>query len=332
REDTGRFSLFFNRAWSAIFRWYPQVLLWFRKDNPDLIHAHLGTYGCYILPYARLLNIPLVTSFYGADAYMLSQQVRWQKKYKKLFKQGRLFIAEGPAMRKKLIDIGCPPKKIVIHHIGIKLENYKFHIRKPDEEVRLLVCGRFMEKKGIPYAIEALSRLKLKSGPNVRLTIVGDSDEKGTLTDEKRKILDSIKKHNLADMVTITGYVSHDELLKITHDHHIFLSPSVHASNGDAEGGFPVILTEALATGMPIVAFDHCDIPQIVQDGKTGFIVPEKDVDALADKLSFLIEHPEVWSEMGQSGRKLVEEEYDITKLNKELSQIYSDLRDEKYY
>jgi len=231
-------------------------------------------------------------------------------------------------MRKKLIELGCPSEKVIVHHIGVKLEKYEFRVRQADDQTRIMVCGRFTEKKGIPYAIEALKRVISETKTDVRLTIVGDSDSNGTLTDEKRKILNAISEHKVGNSVTITGYVPHSELLKIAYDHHILLAPSVHASDGNAKGGFPVILTEALATGMPVVAFNHCDIPEIIQNGKSGFLVPERDVDALAEKLIYLIEHPEIWPKMDRIGRAHVEANYDINKLNDRLVEIYESLLD----
>ena len=328
-DNLGNIPLLFNRIWNKFFHWYPQFLLWLWKDRPNLIHAHFGPDGYKFLPYAKLSGVPLITSFYGYDAYLLPQKgVSWQNKYKKLFKQGRLFLAEGPAMRDKLIELGCPPDKIVIHHIGVEPDKYKFHVRRPNSQVRLLVCGRFVEKKGIPYAVEALKHVISKTKANVRLTIVGDSSSQGALTDEKRKILNAIKEYGVDNSVTLTGFVTHNELLKIIYDHHIFLAPSVHASDGNAEGGFPVILTEVLASGMPVVAFNHCDIPEIIQDGVSGFMVPERDVDTFAEKLIYLIEHPEIWPEMGQAGRAYVEANYDIHKLNNRLIEIYESLLD----
>ena len=331
-EDLGYLTLFFNRAWHKFFYWYPQFIPWLRQDRPDLVHAHFGPCGCEILPPTSRLNIPLITSFYGADAYLLPKEhASWSRRYRKLFRRGRLFLVEGPAMRKKLIELGCPPEKVIIHHIGVKLEKYELKDRSPDGEIRLMVCGRFKEKKGIPYAVEALKKVKSRVERNVCLTVVGDSDSEGTLTDEKRKILHSIEKHGVADSVRIIGYVPHDKMLDIARDHHIFLAPSVHASDGDAEGGFPVILTEVLATGMPVVASDHCDIPHIIRDGKCGFIVPEGNADALAERIEYLIKHPEIWSEMGRAGRQIVEKDYDITKLNRRLVEIYHGLLKDSY-
>jgi len=327
KKGTNCFVAFLDRFFYKFFHFYPKILVWFWQDRPNLIHAHFGISGYDMLPYSKWFNISLATSFYGYDAYLLPErESAWVKKYKKLFRQGQMFLAEGPEMKRRLVELGCPPEKIIIHHVGIKLTNYKFRNRKPDKEIRLMACGRFVEKRGFPYAIEALGRLKAKSRDKVHLTIIGDSDAKGTLTSEKRKILDSIKKYGLIDAVTLTGYISHDDLIKIAYSHHIFLAPSVHASNGDAEGGFPVILTEMLATGMPVVAFDHCDISQVVQNGKSGFLVPEKDVTALAEKINYLIEHPEIWPNFARWGRKVVEEKYNIDKLNRKLVAIYTDL------
>jgi len=72
-------------------------------------------------------------------------------------------------------------------------------------------------------------------------------------------------------------------------------------------------------------------IPEGVLNGKSGFLVPEKDVDALAEKIVYLIEHPEIWPDMGKYERKFVEEKYDIKKLNQKLVEIYQNLVRGKY-
>jgi len=326
KENRNLISLFYNRAWRRIFHSYPQFQKWLQEDKPDLIHAHFGSCGYNMLPYARHLGIPLITSFYGQDAYMLPKSPQWIKRYRELFEYGQLFLTEGPAMRRKLIQLGCPEEKIIVHHIGIKIEDYKFQARDLDNEIRLMTCGRFVEKKGIPYAIEVLILLKSKYGDRISLTIVGDSDSAGTMTDEKTKIQNIIAKYKIADSVTITGYIPHNELMKIAKNHHIYLAPSIHTTDGDAEGGFPVILTEIIATGMSVVAFDHCDIPEIIKQDKSGYLVHEKDVNAMTEKLEFIIEHPEIRQEMGRYGRKLVEEQFDIKMLNKRLVEIYRNL------
>jgi len=82
---------------------------------------------------------------------------------------------------------------------------------------------------------------------------------------------------------------------------------------------------------LPVISTYHTGIPEVIVEGKSGFLVPEKDVDALAERLEYLIEHPEIWPEMGRYGRKFVEEKYDIKKLNQKLVEIYQNLIEEKY-
>ena len=85
-------------------------------------------------------------------------------------------------------------------------------------------------------------------------------------------------------------------------------------------------MIEAQATGLPVVSTFHSGIPEIVENGKSGFLVQERDVNTLAEKIDFLIQHPELREEMGRYGRKFVEQKFDIKKLNKRLVEIYSNL------
>jgi colanic acid/amylovoran biosynthesis glycosyltransferase len=99
----------------------------------------------------------------------------------------------------------------------------------------------------------------------------------------------------------------------------------VTTENGDQEG-IPVALMEALSQGLPVLSTQHSGIPELVQDGKFGFLVPERDVDALAEKLEYLIEHPELWPKMGRAGRDYVARHHDINRLNDQLVNLYQRL------
>ena len=111
--------------------------------------------------------------------------------------------------------------------------------------LRVLIAGSFREKKGIPYALEALGRLQQEIP--LEITIIGDASERGEA--EKLQILDTIKTHNLWPKTRMLGYQPHAILLEEAYRHHIFLSPSVTASDGDTEGGLPVSIIEMAATG-----------------------------------------------------------------------------------
>jgi colanic acid/amylovoran biosynthesis glycosyltransferase len=326
-RDVRGTSRLVDKVMERLIHRYPHCLWWLLQDRANIVHAHFGSAGSDMWPFTWLLGIPLVTSFYGYDAYVLPYAASCPSGlYRKLFRFGQLFLAEGSAMRNKLVELGCPEDKIVIHHIGIDLTQTVFCPRKLHGSIRLLVCGRFVEKKGIPYAVEALKLARQTTGKNVHLTVVGDSNRQGSMTSEKERILAAVKNHNLDDAVSFAGFVSRDRLHGLLQDHHILVVPSIHASDGDAEGGFPVIITEALASGMPVVAFNHCDIGEIVKDGECGFLAPEGDVKVLAQCLSHLIEHPAIWPEMGRAGRAHVEANYSIEKLNKRLVVLYEQL------
>ena len=104
------------------------------------------------------------------------------------------------------------------------------------------------------------------------------------------------------------------------------MTPSVLASNGDAEGGCPVTVIELSAAGMPVLSSRHCDIPEVVLDGVSGHLAPEKDVEALTDRLEFLVTHPELWPGMGRAGRAHVEVQFNAALQPGRLENIYDEL------
>jgi len=214
--------------------------------------------------------------------------------------------------------MGCEEGKIIVHRMGIDVEKFEFSERRKTGTIKILSVGRLVEKKGHEYAIKALAKVVNKNGKDIIYRIVGD----GPLKDELMSLAEEL---GIEDCVKFMGNVEDEELLKLYKESHIFILPSVTASDGDQEG-IPVVLMEAQAMGLPVISTYHSGIPEVVIDGKSGFLVPEKDVDALAEKMEFLVEHPELWSEMGRHGREFVEKHYDIRRLNKRLVEIYQNL------
>ena len=94
------------------------------------------------------------------------------------------------------------------------------------------------------------------------------------------------------------------------------------AKDGDEEGT-PTVLLEAQAVGLPVISTAHSGIPEIVEDGRSGFLVPERDAAALAERIGQLLEHPETWAEMGRAGRTTVEARHDTDRLSERLERIY---------
>ncbi len=323
-SSSGFFSLL-GRACNKVFHLNPYIAFSLARDNPVVAHAHFGPSGCAFLGIKRFFGLPLVTSFYGSDFRLgLEKNSEWNLKYKSLFEEGNLFVVEGNHAKSSLIKLGCPAEKVVVNHLGVDVDRIAFVPRKirRSGEIRLLTCGRFVEKKGIPYAIEAFARVKKKHpGINLKFNIIGDSEN-----GEKAKILETIRRNKLDASIRLLGNCPYPFFLKELYNSHIFIHPSVHALDGDCEGGSPVAIAEASASGMPVLSTNHCDIPEVVLDRKSGFLVGERDVEELAEKLEKLIMEPEKWWHMGSRGRNHIVEEYNVKNQARNLEKIYDSL------
>jgi colanic acid/amylovoran biosynthesis glycosyltransferase len=174
-----------------------------------------------------------------------------------------------------------------------------------------------VEKKGVEYTLFALSRL-LEEHKKIKYLIAGD----GPLRDQLEKL--SIEL-NLAEYVEFMGAVNDEEVKTLLQEAHVFVLPSITAQDGEQEGT-PTVLVEAQACGLPVISTFHSGIPEMIVDGSSGFLVPEKNIDALAEKIEYFIDHPEAMLEMGSYGRKLVDDNFNVRKLNQKLVDIYSQL------
>jgi colanic acid/amylovoran biosynthesis glycosyltransferase len=222
--------------------------------------------------------------------------------------------------------LGCPEEKVLVQHLGIAIDDIPFAplAWRPGDCLKVLIAASFREKKGIPMALEALARLR--SRIPLEITVIGDAGSDPRAQDEKRKILATIERCNLTSQTNLLGYQPHDRLLKVARHHHLFLSPSLTASDGDTEGGAPVSLIDMAAAGMMVVGSTHCDIPEVVVDGKTGLLAPEGDLDGLVDRLGWAIGHPDQWSAMRRAGRRHVEASFDARIQAERLAEIYRKL------
>lgn len=294
--------------------------------NRPIVHSHFGHIGWMNLPAIRALGLAHVVTFYGADVNKLpTQDKKWLSRYKELFEQADAFLCEGTHMAGQLMSLGCPEGKITVHHLGIETEllPYEPRIYTLGDPLRVLIAAGFREKKGITYALEALSRLQHMAP--VEITIIGDSDSKPENLEEKRKILEIIQKSGLGPKTRLLGYQPYSVLFQEAYKHHVFLSPSVVASDGDTEGGAPVSIIEMMATGMPIVSTSHCDIPGVVQYGIDDWLAKERDVDGLVDRFQWLIKNVDKWGDFLDTGRRHIETEFNADLQGKKLEGIYRD-------
>ena len=125
--------------------------------------------------------------------------------------------------------------------------------------------------------------------------------------------------------IKLSGWKRQSEVMEHLDNSHILLAPSVTAKDGDQEG-IPLALMEAMAMGLPVISTLHSGIPELIENGVTGFLVPEKDASALFHTLKHLIQNPDLCLTIGKNGRKYVEEHHDIFKLNKKLEKIFTNI------
>ncbi|MBP1990981.1 glycosyltransferase [Paenibacillus eucommiae] len=291
----------------------------FKEKKIRLIHARFGNAGVNLMGVKRRLRIPMVTSFHGFDLpAKRSRHNTYQRKLPMLFRIGDIFTVPSRQMEKQLIRWGCPGHKIRVMYSGIDLKKFAYVPRESKTgHITIIAVGRLHKKKGFRYLLHAFKKVHAKH-PSVRLIIVGDGDERGNL---KRRI--SALKLNKC--VRLTGLVAHHQLSGLLNRADIFCLPSVTTNDGNHEG-IPNAIKEAMAIGLPIVSTRHGGIPELVTDGQEGLLVPEKNVDMLAKKLKYLIEHPSLWKEMGSKGREKVENQFNSAKQVRSLEAIYKEL------
>lgn len=298
-----------------------------RRWKPDLLHAHFGTAGWAMLPLKQRLRIPLITSFYGIDAWAKPQQSPlWRERYRELFAKGDIFIVEGPAMGERLQAIGCAEKKIHVVRIGVNADELPVLNNRTASTPRVLMMARFTEKKGFTDGLRACLEAR-KLGADFSVTVVGDAvdgDEAGLGI--KSELHGIAAQPELAGRVNFTGFVPVARSREIFREHDIYLCPSKHAASGDAEGGSPVALTEAMALGLLCIGTRHCDIPEVIRHGETGLIAESGDVAGIAKLLASAIEKPDESHVLCQRGRAHVESNFTIANQVGALGKIYAAL------
>ncbi len=307
--------------------YYPSFYRRIKKEKVSLIHAHFGPMGFLCLPIAQKLNIPLVTTFYGYDASELPRQdPSWEANYERLFAEGDLFLAEGPAMGGKLEKLGCPLHKIKLQRLGIEPAKYPARTSySTSKNLRILMVGRFVEKKGFIHGLKAFHRFLLQGGRGA-LTIVGDSNSTDASREVKHQMHHFVQEHDLAHAVEFRGLLPMHALKKEYQNHNVFLAPSVEAGNGDDEGGLPVTVIEAAASGMALLGSRHCDIPEVIRKNETGLLMKERDVHTLAEHLLTLGESPKLRQTFGKEAAALIRRKYNAEKQGQKLAGIYDEL------
>jgi colanic acid/amylovoran biosynthesis glycosyltransferase len=296
-----------------------------KLQNFDVIIAHFGNNG---LRVARVLKrkklaAPLVTIFHGRD---VGRPVRddslWQ--YNVLFEQGAMQLTVNDYFRTALVGAGAAPASVVVHHMGVRTSDIEYSWRSWEQgTLKFISVCRLTEKKAIEFALRALGEVSI-SNPRLdwAYTVIGS----GELLADLKQLAKSL---DIADRVIFLGARPHSEVKQRLQEAHVFVLPSVTAHDGDVEG-IPVSLMEAMAAGLTVVSTYHSGIPELIKDQKTGFLVPERDVEALARKLLWIAENPTECEHIALAARRKVEADFNADVLNDEFAHIITRLAEAK--
>ncbi len=267
-----------------------------------------------------LLKGKILTTFHGSDAYVYPHQ--WKHNvFKTLWEEGEFNSVGTSYMGNTIKKLGAHPSTIRLLPLGLDLTKFKFKKRVlgDDKIIRLVSVARLVEKKGLEYAIHAFAKV-CTVHKNLKLSyqIAGEGPYRPFL----ENLIDEL---GMQDKVRLLGWQDQPEVASLLAEAHIFLFPSITAKDGNKESQ-ALALQEAQAVGLPVVTTIHNGLPEGMLDKQSGFLVPEKDVTGLVEKIEYLVTHPEVWATMGTTGRRFVEDKYEVGMVNEKLLTIYDEL------
>lgn len=288
-----------------------------KLDAYDIILCQFGPLGSHFvkLKKEKKFKAKIITCFRGYD---ISQyiKIKGPHVYKRLFKDGDLFLPVCNYFKEKLIKLGCDPQKILVHHSAIDPSRFKFKskISNHTDSAHIVSVNRLVPKKGTEYAINAFAQLA-KKYPKLKYHIVGG----GHL---KNKLQALIRRHRLEKQIKLLGWGTQKDVVAELSKADLFILPSVTASDGNEEG-IPNALKEPMSMGIPVIGTYHAGIAELIEHGVSGYLVAQRDVNRLAEKMEQLIIDPDKRKKMGIAGRKKIEDEYDVEKLNDRLVDIF---------
>lgn len=295
------------------------------KPHYDIIHCHFGTIGqiASIMRRHGLITGKLIVTVHGFD---LSQGKLGfaTDYYQELFDHTDCLLPVSDHWKAKLESMGADPARVRVHRMGVDVQKLRPMVREARPGAfHLCSIGRFVEKKGHLFSIRALAKVnERRPDLDLSLQFVGD----GPLLPEAQALVQTL---GLSGIVEFHGGLEHASALAVLAESDAFILPSITASDGNMEG-VPVSIMEAMALQKPVISTWHSGIPELVEHGVSGLLVPEQDVDALSRAIEALADSPAERVRLGAAGRAKVERNFNASTLGNELRAVYAALVDEK--
>ncbi|MEM9065615.1 MAG: glycosyltransferase [Planctomycetota bacterium] len=280
---------------------------WLDVDAHDVIlaqHGHEGQIAAR-LRRAGIATKPMVTVFHGSDISTASDP----GKYRELFASGESFVANSEFTRSKLLAAGCPESRLCVIPMGIRADEFPVEPRKPlvNRPLRVLCVARLVPVKGLEFGIRAISAC----AHPVELIIVGD----GPCRKDLALLADDL---GVSHQVVFRGSLTRPGVIEEIQKSDLLMCPGVTLPNGEAEA-LGVAPMEAMACGRAVIATQTGGLPEVIEGGVTGLLLPERDPSAIAEALDGLSTDPDKLDRFGVAGRKRVARVFDAGTLNNRL-------------
>jgi colanic acid/amylovoran biosynthesis glycosyltransferase len=284
------------------------------KTGVTHVHGQWATFPATVaLIISRLNNIPFSFTGHAHDIHLDTTALGHKIKEARFVtsctgdnKSHLMRLLKGEGRREK-------GEKIFINYHGVDLRRFASSqvTSHKSQVIKILSVGSLLECKGFNYLIEACKILK-DEGVDFECTIAGGGKLEESLKSQ-------VTGHRLEEKVKFTGYITQDKLIPLYKEADVFvlaMVPEIH-------WGIPNVLLEALACGVPVVCTMLPSIPELVRDGETGFVIPAKDPTAIAVAVKKLSQDDALRNRIGEAGRKVVEEKFDVAKNAKALKELF---------
>lgn len=286
------------------------------SPSVGVVHAHFGCDGIFVAEEARRAGVPLVVTFHGYDVNRLpnhpSTGARYRAQLAELFASAAVLVATSDFIAAKLLALGAPEHKVRRLYVGIPVPQ---PFAAPPPARRVLFVGRLIDVKGPEDLLAAVAALP----PHLRdvpVRVYGD----GGLREELEQ-----RAGALGVRAEFLGHRPPAEVAADMARGGVFCAPSRRTASGDEEG-FGMVFAEAAAAGLAVVSCRTGGVPEAVDDGVSGLLVPERDPAALSAALGQLLDDPERARRMGAAGRARVEALFDVRRQTQRLEEVYDEL------
>ena len=275
------------------------------------LHAHfIDRAATVALVASRLLGIPYSVTAHASDIYvnpvLLKEKLTNAKFASTCTAYNRSYLSQ---FGKDLFN----HKLLCIYH-GLELERYVNEQHTRTGRPIILSVGQLQERKGLSYLVEACGILRDR-GVQFECRIIGEGPLRPTLQEQ-------IHQLELEDYVRLVGALPHEEVIAQYQEATVFALPAILGKDGDRDG-IPNVILEALSMGLPVVSTAHSGIPEVIEEGVNGLLVPPEDAQAFSSALERLICDPEMGNAFGKAGRKIVADRFNPEKNARRLLEAF---------